>query len=165
MRPLSTAFGTRAARQHRLLGREQAVDRDILVDVLPVQTDPAADQAPVTSLLRGGIAKPRKPLERDGHLPSVSKPDVKCHVAAPRLYSERLRLGPSTLAAKVLMPLLLEEGAVILDQPSKLAQFVATESTGSASDTGASQNFAKRSACSTWMWGGSRFSRLQKKKR
>src|SRR3984885_5530977 len=48
------------------LGRQpqQRVDRDILVEVCPVNTLAAADQTPVEALCVGGVAKGGEPLER-----------------------------------------------------------------------------------------------------
>jgi hypothetical protein len=54
-------------------GPEQACNRNVLVDIGPMDSMSAPDQAPVPTLLVGRLAEAWKPLEWGGKLPAVGK--------------------------------------------------------------------------------------------
>ena len=62
---------------HRLSDREQALDRDILVDVGPVDPDAAPDEPPIVALGFGGLLQPLEPGEGRAEFATVGENDVQ----------------------------------------------------------------------------------------
>ena len=51
-------------------------DGDVLIQPWPVDADPVANESPVSSLMRRGVAQARKPIEGDTDFSTVQQKDV-----------------------------------------------------------------------------------------
>src|SRR6266508_2267298 len=58
--------GSEAGAAGSVRDAEEASDGEILVEIGPVDAEPAADQLPAPSGLGGSVPEPRKPLQGDG---------------------------------------------------------------------------------------------------
>ncbi len=56
---------------------EQATDGNVLIDIGPMDTFAAANQAPVGTLAIGGVTQAGKPFDRHGKFPAVIQRDTQ----------------------------------------------------------------------------------------
>jgi hypothetical protein len=66
----------------RVLRSEKRANRNVFIDVIPVDADATADEPPLRSLRRGSSEQPWKPLQRGRDAATVSKSDKQLVVGA-----------------------------------------------------------------------------------
>jgi hypothetical protein len=72
---------------------QKTLDRNILVDRFPVNTDTVPNKAPFISLLWRSHQQAWRPSQRDRHLAPVSQHNVQSIIGAAYLYRQRLHLN------------------------------------------------------------------------
>jgi hypothetical protein len=71
--------------------REEAFDRNILIQIWPMDPDPTTDQSPVASLLLGCFDEPRKPSQRSADFSPIGEDNMQ-HIGSDRnVDSQRLK--------------------------------------------------------------------------
>jgi hypothetical protein len=100
--------------QQLAIRAEQVLDRDVLVDVRPVDAYAPPDQLPLLALLRRGAFEPREPREGAATVRPSSSRTARSVSLVRTSTARALSFGPSlTLRAEVLMPCLLHLVAVL----------------------------------------------------
>jgi hypothetical protein len=69
-----------------VLGHQQSTHGEILVQLRPVDTDPATHESPVTQSIRAGVAQLGEPLERHADGSAIFEMDNE--IAFEDLYAE-----------------------------------------------------------------------------